>query len=73
MLPSQVLMDINSIPCSSRADQEEDLLFWAGAKKGDFDLKYAYSIAMGSVVEGSSFSGSWVWKIDTLPRIKTFI
>ena len=73
VLPSQVLMDINSIPCSIRANQEGDRLFWVGAKKGDFDLNYAYSIASSSVVDGSSFLGSWVWKLDTLPRIKTFI
>lgn len=48
-------------------------MFWAGAKKGNFDSKHAYSIATGSFVYMSSFSGSWVWKLDNLPRIKTFI
>ena len=48
-------------------------MFWAGAKKGNFDSKHAYSIATGSFVDMSSFSGSWVWKLDNFPRIKTFI
>ena len=72
-LPTQVLMDINSIPFSIRADQRGDRLTWVGANRGDFDLKHAYSIATGCGTNGEAFSRQWVWKIETLPRIKTFI
>lgn len=66
-------MEINSIPFSIRAEQGGDRLTWAGANRGDFDLNHAYSIAMGCGADGEAFSGQWVWKLEILHRIKTFI
>ena len=28
---------------------------------------------MGSEAEAGPFNGMWVWKLDTIPRVKTFI
>ena len=72
-IPNQVLLEINSIPITVRANQGEDRLIWAGANQGDFDLKYAYALAMGNEAKDEDFNGSWVWKLDTIPRVKTFI
>ena len=36
-------------------------------------MKHAYSIATGCGTDGEAFSKQWVWKLETLPRIKTFI
>ena len=42
------------------------------SSKGTFDLKSAYKIAMG-FMDASPFSTKWIWKANTLPRIKTFL
>ena len=51
-----------------RANQGEDRLIWAGANRGDYDLKYAYALVLGSEAKEEDFNGSWVWKLDTIPR-----
>jgi len=49
-----------------------DKLAWADLPKGTFDLRSSYKIAMG--MENSPFSlARWIWKVDTLPRIKPFL
>ncbi|KAL0016968.1 hypothetical protein SO802_004037 [Lithocarpus litseifolius] len=48
-----------------------DKLTWAGSPQGTFDLKSAYRLAMG-LDTISPFSASWIWKAETLPKIKTF-
>ena len=49
-----------------------DKLAWASNPRGSFDLKSAYSILM---VDDNSprINLGWVWKIETLPSIKSFI
>ena len=66
-------MEISFIPYSVRTVQGEDRLLWSGANRGDFDLKHAYALAMGSDSDAGFFNGKWVWKLDTIPRIKAFI
>ena len=49
-----------------------DKLAWADSLKGTFDLSSAYRIVMG--MENNPLSSvRWIWKADTLPRIKTFL
>ena len=49
-----------------------DKLAWSGSPKGTFDLKSAYRIVMGDeCIE--PFSAHWIWKVNTLPRIRTFL
>ncbi|XP_075655213.1 uncharacterized protein LOC142625441 [Castanea sativa] len=66
-------MEINSIPYSVKAIQGEDRLIWMGANRGDFDLKHAYALAKGSELDAGSFNGMWVWKLDSIPWVKTFV
>ena len=40
--------------------------------KGAFDLKSAYLLAI-EPLHDSPFQGKWIWKLDTLHRIQTFI
>jgi len=47
-----------------------DKLAWADSSKGIFELRSAYKIAMG-IMDAFLFSAKWLWKADTLPRIKT--
>ena len=49
-----------------------DKLAWADSPQGTFNLKSAYRIAMGHE-ENADFSAGWIWKANTLPRIKTFL
>ena len=72
-LPNNILMEVNSIPYSVRASQREDRLIWSGAKRGNFDLNHAYALAMGSESNVVPFNGMWVWKLDTIPRVKIFM
>ena len=72
-LPNNILMEVNSIPYSVRAIQGEDRLIWSGANRGNFDLNHAYALAMGNESDAGPFNGMWVWKLDTIPRVKTFM
>ena len=72
-LPNDILTEINAMPYSLGASFEEDRLIWIGVKHGDFALKSAYSLAIRCSEEEEEFRGFWVWKVDTLPRIKSFI
>ena len=48
-----------------------DKLAWSGSPD-TFDLKSAYRIVMGDeCIE--PFSAHWIWKVNTLPRIRTFL
>ena len=71
--PNNILMEISSIPYSVRTVQGGDRLFWSRANRGDFNLKHAYDLAMGGDSNAGSFNGKWVWKLDTIPRVKAFI
>lgn len=70
-IPNAVLMEIKAMPYSFRSSNEEDRMIWNGANRGDFELKSAYNLATKCSKEEEEFKGSWVWKVDTLPRIKT--
>ena len=49
-----------------------DKIAWANSPQGTFNLKNAYRIAMGHD-ESAEFSAGWIWKANTLPKIKTFL
>ena len=53
----------------------EDRLSWSSSPSGEFHLKDAYRIANAkeSKPKIQPFSGVWVWKIPSLPRIKCFL
>lgn len=53
--------------------RREDRLVWSDSNRGEFDLKSTYALAMDYQETQLQFSGWWVWKLDTLPRIKFFI
>ena len=72
-IPDSILGEIRSIPHSTTSNNGNDRLTWIGDNRGDFDLKSAYAMAIDCKVGDDKFSGTWVWKLKTLPRIKTFI
>lgn len=73
LLLDSVLMELKSIPHSTLVSSMEDRLIWSGTSNGDFDLKSAYYLAINFRDPPSPFSGQWLWKLKTLPRIKFFI
>ena len=70
-LPFQVKSIIQAIPIPITS-RGHDRLAWAGNPRGVFDLKSAYSLATAEVAT-PPFSSSWIWKLNTLPKIRTFL
>ena len=70
-LPSEVKMLIQAT-AFAMTSRGRDKLAWADSPQGSFSLKNAYRIAMGHK-ENADFSVGWIWKENTLPRIKTFL
>jgi len=56
----------------SMTGRGSDRLAWVDNPKGNFDLKSAYSIAVGAA-PSQTFTANWIWKSKTLPRIRTFL
>lgn len=71
VLPTDVkdLILATPVPFTNRGANR---LVWAGSARGGFDIKSAYMLAVDSNKIPPLPMG-WIWKINTLPRIKTFI
>lgn len=76
LIPFDLPLDIKSLvqaiptPITSRG---RDRISWMGNPRGTFDLRGAYSIAMGTEADMFVCDFEWIWKLNTLPRIKTFL
>ena len=70
-LPFKVksIIQATPIPITNRG---QDRLAWSGNSRGTFDFKSAYFIATADEVV-PPFSSGWIWKLETLPKIKTFL
>ena len=69
--PSKIKADIQAVPLPI-VSKSSDKLAWKYSSKGNFDMKSAYLLAKDHMV-ADSFPGSWIWKLQTLPRIQMFI
>ena len=72
-LPGQLLDTIKATPLS--IDQNaEDVLHWAYSKNGSFSLKSAYLLVRGlNPLNWVTDYISWVWKVETLPKVHFFL
>lgn len=70
-LPLGIREEIQATPIPLIA-RNNDKLAWKFSPKGSFDMGSAYLIA-SNLMEAESFAGSWIWKLQTLPRIQMFI
>ena len=73
-IPFVLLMEIkNLIPATpvSITSRGADRLVWAGSTRGGFDFKSAYNLVDNSNLLPALSTG-WIWKLNTLPRIKCF-
>ena len=51
----------------------EDKVVWGYSPSGEFDQKTTHAIARGDSGLAARFKGDWVWKVDSMPRIKCFL
>lgn len=70
-LPLDIKQVIQATPISLTG-RGKDVLAWFESPQGKFKLKSAYKLAEGFDAE-SQFESKWIWKVDTLPRIKSFL
>ena len=70
-VPEDVRRKIQATPflCVARI---KDKLAWNPSPIGSFDLKSAYLLASEPLLD-LAFQGKWIWKLDTLSRIQTFV
>ena len=71
-LPAKIYMEIKAMP-HSRMSDEKDKLIWAASSNGEFNLASAYKLATSQADFVPPFNGSWIWKLNLLPKIQTFI
>ncbi|KAK9988891.1 hypothetical protein SO802_029130 [Lithocarpus litseifolius] len=53
--------------------EKDDNLIWKGSHNGDFNLASADKLARSEPPDAQTFQGNWIWKLDTLPKIKHFL
>ena len=66
-LPLGIREEIQATPIPLIA-RTKDKLAWKFSPKGSFDMGSAYLIA-SNLMEAETFAGSWIWNLQTLPRI----
>lgn len=71
VLPSCIKDKIRAIPFQEFGIGE-DLLLWKCTKDGDFTTTSAYLSVEDDFDVEDTFKGSWIWKLDLLPKIKSF-
>ena len=75
-IPFELPLDLKSLiqaiptPFTSRGRER---ISWKGNPRGTFGLRSAYSIAMGTETDLVMRDFGWIWKLNALPRIKTFL
>ena len=70
-LPTSILDKIKATPIQMYGDK--DMLSWSLSKDGEFSSASAYLLAIPDGNQDIPFLGEWIWKVDTLPRIQSFL
>lgn len=70
--PNSILMLLKAVPFPINFIGE-DKIVCASSPLGNFATKIAYKIAHGGSNSLTKFPGKWIWKLDTLPKIQSFI
>lgn len=71
-LPIDILDKIKATPIQMYRDKK-DTLSWSLSKDGEFSSALAYLLAIPNRNQDIPFLGEWIWKLDTLPRIQSFL
>lgn len=72
VLPPIIKEKIRAIPWQEFGD-EKDVIMWKHTKDGEFTVNSAYLQTIGGVGDGNTFKGNWIWKMDTFPKIISFL
>lgn len=72
--PSCIQLEMKATPFPF-STQGGDRLSWFSSPNGAFNLKEAYCLANweDSIEAGRRFRGDWVWKLQSLLKIKCFL
>ena len=70
-LPENIKSEIQGTPMPI-VIRGGDKLVWKLSQTGNFEMRSAYLLATNSM-EDPPFSGSWIWKAHTLPKIQDFV
>ena len=71
-LPQDVKDKIRAIPLS-QVGRREDFILWKLSKDGDFSSRTAYALANSSHFLSNDFQGVWIWELDVLPKVISFL
>ena len=72
VLPPSIKEKIQAIPFQDYGSRE-DMLLWKFTKDGDFYSNSAYVSILADSSEINTFKGAWIWKVDSLPKIISFL
>lgn len=72
VFPEDTKDKIKAIPIWS-CGVRSDFILWKSSKDGEFIVKSAYQLARQEGILGNAFQGSWIWKVDILPKITHFL
>ena len=72
VLPPSIKEKIQAIPFQDYGSRE-DMLLWKFTKDGDFSSNSAYVSILADSGEINTFKGAWIWKVDSLPKIISFL
>ena len=70
-IPKNIRREVQATPISCVV-RNKDRIAWNLSPKGSFDLISAYLLTC-EPLPNPVFNGKWIWKLDTLLRIQTFI
>jgi len=73
-LPNHLSQKIKATPFSITA-AGVDRIAWASSPNGEFNLKEAYKLACIAIdfPRDLPFTGAWVWKVNTFPKVRCFL
>nr|POE85882.1 hypothetical protein CFP56_18229 [Quercus suber] len=71
-LPESLKDKIKAIPIQNYG-LREDTIMWKHTLDGEFSTKSAYHLAIKGENSSPVFKGAWIWKLDILPKITTFL
>ena len=69
-MPSCIKEKIRAVPIQEFGSGE-DALMWKFAKDGDFSTNSAYQSILTDFSVVNTFKGAWIWKLDTIPKIRS--
>ena len=70
-LPRQIVDRIQAIHIQAFGEKDDSLI-WKLSPDGEFSMASAYLLAIVELPKPPLFTDCWIWRLDTLPKIKHF-